>query len=68
MKDNRLTLTADDLALALFGCAHGSNWWRAQGRSKYCRSEKAKFDDLTKKLNNIIDLQFPQPPREDDYD
>lgn len=53
------TLTGNDIALATFACAHAINWCKEQGRGKYWRVERAKFEALSVKLQSISDEAHP---------
>lgn len=49
------TLNLNDLALAQFACGHAADWWKKQGKSAYCRAERAKYEALGAKLSALSD-------------
>ena len=53
-KMTKLSLTNEDLALAWFACGHAASFWKRKGRSKYCKTECAKYEALSLKLDGII--------------
>lgn len=54
-----LTLTGNELAIAANACAHAINWVKAQGRSKWWRAERLKFEALNRKLQEISQHAYP---------
>lgn len=56
MSDKNPDLTIDDLALAWFACGHAAAFWKAKGRGKYAKAERAKYDALSAKLDKMIDV------------
>lgn len=57
------SLSPNDIALAIFACAHALNWVRKQGRAAYWRKERAKFEALNRKLSALSDRCNPWPPQ-----
>lgn len=57
----RLELTDDEIARAWFACGHAAAFWKGQGRSKWARAEKGKYDALSMKLDRLLDK--PPPPK-----
>ncbi len=56
---NEITLTGNDVALALQAAALADNWYKQQGRNKWTRDRRADLAALVTKLNAIFNLAYP---------